>query len=61
MVEAIARADVMQLASRPHDLEHIIEYWVKEKAIGSKLELIQSSVKRKIVEEDTKRSEKNHF
>ena len=58
MVEAIARADVMQLASRPRDLEHIIEYWVKEKAIGSKLELIRSSVKRKFVEEDTKRSEK---
>lgn len=58
MIEAINRADVMQLASRPRDLEHIIEYWMKEKSIGSKLELIRSSVKRKIVEEDTIRAEK---
>jgi len=57
MIDEINRADVMQLASRPRDLEYIIEYWKKNKAIGSKLELIQSSIERKLVETDTKRSE----
>ena len=56
-MDAINRADANNFASRPQDLSDLIDYWDLHKKIGTRLELIESSIKEKLVERDTKRSE----
>ena len=45
------------MAARPDDLSELVEYWNKNKRIGNRLELMQSSIARRLVERDQKRAE----
>jgi hypothetical protein len=55
-LEAIHRADASLFAARPQDLADLISYWTTHGKIGSRLELVQDSVKQKLLETDTKRA-----
>ncbi len=54
---AIERADAWSLATRPDDLNELVEYWVKHKRIGDRLELMKSSIERRLKERDQDRAE----
>ncbi|TIL69590.1 hypothetical protein [Mesorhizobium sp.] len=57
LVDAIERADAWSMAARPDDLTELVEYWDKNKRIGNRLELIQSSIARRLAERDQNRDE----
>jgi len=48
----IERADAKPFTTRPQDLEELIEFWTKERRIGTRLELMQNSVERRLQERD---------
>lgn len=54
---ALDRKDVWTLTSRPLDLAEICEYWVKHGRIGSRLELMKSSIDRRLEEIDQNRAD----
>ncbi|HEY3918548.1 MAG TPA: hypothetical protein VGL83_12185 [Stellaceae bacterium] len=51
-LEEIERADAESFTTRPQDLEELVEFWTKEHRIGTRLELMQSSVQRRLEERD---------
>ncbi|WP_199063760.1 hypothetical protein [Serratia sp. ASV30] len=57
LVDAIERADGWSMAARPDDLVELVEYWNKHKRIGNRLELMQSSIARRLAERDQNREE----
>jgi hypothetical protein len=56
LVDEIERKDAMQFASRPQDLQDLIDYWREHKRIGRRLELIKASVTTKLRERDSNRA-----
>ncbi len=56
-LHAIERADAFSLTSRPQDLEELTEFWINERRIGSRLELMQNSIARRLVERDQGRAD----
>lgn len=56
-VNAIERADGWSMAARPDDLTELLSYWNTHKRIGNRLELMQSSISRRLVERDQNREE----
>lgn len=48
----IERADAKSFTTRPQDLEELIEFWTKVRLIGTRLELMQNSVQRRLEERD---------
>ncbi|MGN6691872.1 MAG: hypothetical protein ACTHJU_13105 [Sphingopyxis sp.] len=55
--DAIERADAWSVATRPDDLNELVEYWEKHQRIGNRLELMQSSIARRLAERDQNRDE----
>lgn len=53
----IDRADAWSFAARPQDLIEVTEYWLDKGRIGSRLELMQNSVKRRLRETSEERIE----
>lgn len=51
-LDEIERADAEFFTTRPQDLEELIEFWNKECRIGTRLELMQNSVQRRLEERD---------
>lgn len=56
-LDAIERADAWSMAARPDDLNELIEFWVKNTRIGNRLELMKSSIARRLAERDQNRLE----
>ena len=56
LLEAVERADAWSFTSRPQDLEELIEFWIDQKKIGSRLELMQNSIDRRLAERDQVRA-----
>ena len=56
-LEAIDRLDSWSLVSRPDDLGELVDYWIKNKSIGNRLDLMQSSIARRLAERDQNREE----
>ncbi|MFK4075236.1 NACHT domain-containing protein [Ectopseudomonas khazarica] len=55
--DALDRKDAWSLTTRPQDLAELIEFWNDQKRIGSRFELMQSSIVRRLEERDQDRSE----
>lgn len=56
-LDAIERVDGWSMAARPDDLSELVEYWNKNKRIGNRLELMQSSISRRLAERSQNREE----
>lgn len=56
-IDAIDRTDAWVFTTRPQDLEDLILFWNDNGGIGSQLEIIQNSIKRKLHERDQNRAE----
>lgn len=56
-LDEIERQDAWAFTTRPQDLEEIIEFWNAQKRIGTRLELMEHSVERRIKERDEERAE----
>jgi len=49
-LEEIERADARSFTTRPQDLEELVEFWTKKQRMGTRLELMQNSVQRRLEE-----------
>lgn len=56
-MEAIDRSNVQKFASRPRDLDGIVSNWIAYKSIGSKRDVIEANIKRRIEEVDLSRGQ----
>ena len=56
-LDAVERADARSFTSRPQDLEELIELWLEKGHIGTGLEIMQNSIKRRLTERDQDRAE----
>lgn len=56
-LDAIERADAWSFTTRPQDLEELIGYWLDKGQIGSRLELMQNSISRRLSERDQSRED----
>jgi hypothetical protein len=56
-LEEVERKDVWLMTSRPQDLSELVELWNERQKIGSRLELIQRSIERRLEERDQNRAE----
>nr|WP_319382364.1 hypothetical protein [uncultured Roseibium sp.] len=56
-LNAVERADAWSFTSRPQDLEELVEFWLDEQKIGSRLELMQNSIRRRLLERDQNRAD----
>ena len=59
MIAEIVRTQMTDLAGRPKDLDDIINFWEAHKRLGSRLEMIEASIARKLIEHDLDRSERD--
>lgn len=57
--KAIERADAWSFTARPLDLAETVEFWIANKAIGSRLELIRASIDKRLEERDQDRADAN--
>lgn len=55
--QEVERRDAWSFTTRPLDLAELVEFWEEHKRIGSRLELMQSSIKRRLKEHDPNRAE----
>lgn len=56
-LDAIERADAWSFTARPRDLDELTGFWLDNGTIGSRLELMTNSVKRRLKESDQTRAE----
>jgi hypothetical protein len=56
-LQALERADAWSMAARPDDLGELIEFWRTHGRIGNRLELMRSSISRRLAERDQNRAE----
>lgn len=56
-LHAVERADALSFTSRPQDLEELAEFWIDQGKIGSRLELMQNSIRRRLLERDQNRAD----
>jgi len=56
-LDGVERKDVLSLMSRPQDLSELADYWKAHGHIGSRLELLQDSIQRRLTERDQDRAE----
>lgn len=55
--DAVERADAWSFTARPQDLEELTQFWIDEGRMGSRLELMQGSIARRLKERDQSRAE----
>lgn len=56
-IEEVERTDAWTFTTRPDDLAELTDFWKQHKRIGSRLELMENSVKRRLTEHDQTRAE----
>lgn len=56
-IDAIERADALSFTARPHDLEELAALWRETGVIGSRRDLMENSVKRRLKEPTQTRAE----
>ena len=56
-LEAVERADAWSFTARPQDLEELIQFWIENGQIGTRLELVQNTIDRRLVERDQNRDD----
>ncbi len=56
-LDAVERADAKLFTSRPQDLEELTEFWIDNGRIGTRLEIIQNSINRRLAERDQGRAD----
>ena len=56
-LDAVERADAWSFTSRPQDLKELLDFWLEKGHVGTGLELMRNSIKRRLVERDQKRAE----
>ncbi len=56
-LDAVERADAWSFTARPQDLEELIEFWLIQGRIGSRLEIIKNSIDRRLSERDQNRAD----
>ncbi|MGI2180378.1 hypothetical protein [Shewanella frigidimarina] len=54
-LDALERAEAWTHTKRPQDLVEIIDFWLCENRIGSRLELMQNSINQRLIESDQNR------
>src|SRR4051812_9484716 len=54
---AVDRKDAWSLTTRPLDLAELVDFWNQHQRIGSRLELMQSSISRRLDERDQDRAD----
>lgn len=56
-LDAVERADAWSFTARPQDLEELIEFWLDESRIGTRLEIMKNSIERRLAERDQDRAD----
>lgn len=59
LVSEIVRQDMKGLAGRPKDLDDLIAFWEKHGRLGTRREVVEENIRRKLVEYDLDRAEKD--
>jgi hypothetical protein len=47
--DAIERADAWSFTGRPQDLQEVIEFWLEEGRIGTRIEIMRKSIERRLI------------
>ncbi len=61
MIDDIVRKQMADLAGRPKDLDDIVLYWKSNEQLGTRLEMVKDSIKRKLNENDPDRSARDRL
>jgi hypothetical protein len=56
-LDEVERKDAWSFTSRPQDLKELTEFWIDNKQIGSRLEIMKNSIERRLTERDQARTE----
>lgn len=56
-LDAVKRADAWSFTARPQDLEELTGFWLDHNQIGSRLEIMQNSIERRLTERDPDRAD----
>ena len=56
-LDAIERADAWSFTSRPQDLQEIVDFWLDEGRIGTRIEVMRNSIERRLTERSQDRAE----
>ncbi|MBV6448192.1 hypothetical protein [Nitrosomonas sp.] len=56
-LDAVERADAWSFTARPQDLEELTGLWLDHNQIGSRLEIMQNSIERRLTERDQNRAD----
>ena len=56
-LDEVERADARSFTSRPQDLEELIDLWLDKGRLGSGLDIMRNSIRRRLTERDQKRDE----
>lgn len=56
-LEAVERADASSFTSRPQDLDELTKFWLDRGRIGTRLEIMQNSIDRRLTERDQDRAD----
>ncbi|WP_123618856.1 hypothetical protein [Phaeobacter inhibens] len=59
LVSEIVRQDMRGLAGRPKDLDDLISFWEKYGQLGTRREVVEENIRRKLVEDDLDRAERD--
>lgn len=57
--KAVERAEAWSFTARPLDLAETVEFWIANKKIGSRLELMRASIDKRLEERDQDRADAN--
>ncbi|WP_342065494.1 hypothetical protein [Achromobacter kerstersii] len=57
--KAVDRADAWSFTARPLDLAETVEFWITNKRVGSRLELMRASIEKRLKERDQDRADAN--
>ena len=56
-MEAVERADAWSFTSRPQDLEDLVAFWNEHGRIGSRVDLMENGIRRRLEERDQRRAD----
>ncbi len=57
LLEAIDRGDAWAFTTRPQDLEELVQFWIDKGRIGTRLDVMQNSINRRLTERDQGRAD----
>ena len=56
-LDAIERADAWSFTSRPQDLQEVVDFWLDEGRVGTRIEIMRNSIERRLTERSQDRAE----